>query len=93
MNKKLLFWVIPFVAVCAQAQFEDPSSQRPAGAPPKNTGYATDQFEGFKEAEARATAHLIADVLEAPNDEARIAEVRAKVEALVAPFPVYGALV
>ncbi len=48
---------------------------------------------GFKEAEARATAHLIADVLEAPNDEARIAEVRAKVEALVAPFPVYGAMV
>ena len=45
---------------------------------------------GFGEAEARATAHLIADVLDAPNDEVRIAEVRAKVEALVAPFPVYG---
>ena len=45
---------------------------------------------GFGEAEARATAHLIADVLDAPNDDARIAEVRAKVEALVAPFPVYG---
>ena len=46
---------------------------------------------GFGEDEVRATAHLIADVLEAPNDAARIAEVREKVSALVRPFPVYGA--
>ena len=44
---------------------------------------------GFKEAETRATAHLIADVLDAPQDEARLAEVRAKVEALTRDFPVY----
>ena len=44
---------------------------------------------GFKEAEARATAHLIADVLDAPNDPARLAAVRAKVEALTRDFPVY----
>jgi glycine hydroxymethyltransferase len=44
---------------------------------------------GFKEAQARMTAHLIADVLDAPNDEARLAEVRAKVAALTAEFPVY----
>jgi glycine hydroxymethyltransferase len=44
---------------------------------------------GFKEAEARATANLIADVLEAPHDEARLAEVRAKVAALTRDFPVY----
>jgi glycine hydroxymethyltransferase len=44
---------------------------------------------GFKEAEARATAHLIADVLDAPHDEARLAEVRAKVAALTRDFPVY----
>jgi len=48
---------------------------------------------GFREDEVRATAHLIADVLEAPNDAARIAQVREKVSALVRPFPVYGALV
>ena len=46
---------------------------------------------GFREEEVRATAHLIADVLEAPNDAARIAEVREKVTALVRPLPVYGA--
>ena len=45
---------------------------------------------GFKEDEARATAHLIADVLENPNDEAHIAAVRAKVHALTSRFPVYG---
>jgi len=44
---------------------------------------------GFKEDQVRATAHLIADVLDAPNDPARLAEVRAKVEALTRDFPVY----
>jgi glycine hydroxymethyltransferase len=44
---------------------------------------------GFKEAQARATGHLIADVLDAPNDEARLAEVRAKVATLTREFPVY----
>ena len=46
---------------------------------------------GFREDEVRATAHLLADVLEAPNDPARIAQVREKVTALVRPLPVYGA--
>ncbi len=46
---------------------------------------------GFREDEVRATAHLIADVLEAPNDAERIAQAREKVSALVRPFPVYGA--
>ena len=45
---------------------------------------------GFKEAEARATAHLIADVLDNPRDAANIAAVREKVSALTARFPVYG---
>jgi len=45
---------------------------------------------GFKDEEARATAHLIADVLENPHDEAHIAVVRAKVHALTSRFPVYG---
>jgi glycine hydroxymethyltransferase len=45
---------------------------------------------GFKDEEARATAHLIADVLENPHDEAHITAVRAKVHALTSRFPVYG---
>jgi len=44
---------------------------------------------GFKEAETRRTAHLIADVLDAPHDPARIASVREKVSALTSDFPVY----
>jgi glycine hydroxymethyltransferase len=44
---------------------------------------------GFKEAQAIATAHLIADVLDNPHDEANIAAVRAKVSALTRDFPVY----
>jgi glycine hydroxymethyltransferase len=45
---------------------------------------------GFKDEEARATAHLIADVLDNPLDEANLAAVRAKVHALTSRFPVYG---
>ena len=44
---------------------------------------------GFKEEEARATAHLIADVLDNPHDEANLAAVRAKVKVLTDKFPVY----
>ena len=44
---------------------------------------------GFKEEQARQTAHLIADVLDNPHDEANIATVRAKVAALTRDFPVY----
>ena len=44
---------------------------------------------GFKDEEARLTAHLIADVLDHPHDEDHIAAVRAKVNALTARFPVY----
>ena len=44
---------------------------------------------GFKEEEARITANLVADVLDNPRDEANLAAVRAKVEALTARFPVY----
>ena len=44
---------------------------------------------GFKEDQARQTAHLIADVLDKPHDEANLAAVRAKVESLTRDFPVY----
>ena len=45
---------------------------------------------GFKDDEACATAHLIADVLDHPNDETHITAVRANVHALTSRFPVYG---
>jgi len=44
---------------------------------------------GFKDEEARLTANLLADVLDEPRDEAHIAAVRAKVNALTSRFPVY----
>jgi glycine hydroxymethyltransferase len=45
---------------------------------------------GFGGDEARATANLIADVLDNPRDAANIEAVRAKVVALTSRFPVYG---
>jgi glycine hydroxymethyltransferase len=44
---------------------------------------------GFGEAEAEQTAHLIADVLEAWQDEATITRVREQVSRLTRDFPVY----
>ncbi|MDE2079792.1 MAG: serine hydroxymethyltransferase [Burkholderiales bacterium] len=44
---------------------------------------------GFREAQARRTAQLIADVLDRPHDDAAIAAVRAEVAALTRDFPVY----
>ena len=44
---------------------------------------------GFKEEEARMTAHFIADVLDNPRDAANIEAVKAKVHALTSRFPVY----
>jgi glycine hydroxymethyltransferase len=45
---------------------------------------------GFTEVEAARVAHLVADVLDAPNDEAVLARVRDEVAALCRKFPVYG---
>ena len=45
---------------------------------------------GFTEIEAEKVANLIADVLDAPNDEAVLATVRDKVATLCKKFPVYG---
>jgi glycine hydroxymethyltransferase len=44
---------------------------------------------GFGVKEMHQVGHLIADVLDAPEDAAAIAGVRAKVQALTAAFPVY----
>ena len=45
---------------------------------------------GFRETETELVAHLIADVVEAPNNEAAIGKVLARVKTLTAEFPVYG---
>ncbi|MGO8754039.1 MAG: serine hydroxymethyltransferase [Gallionellaceae bacterium] len=45
---------------------------------------------GFRELEAEKLANLIADVLDAPNDEAVIARVAGEVKQMCAKFPVYG---
>ena len=45
---------------------------------------------GFTEIEAEQIAHLIADVLDAPSDEAVLAKVRDQVSVLCKRFPVYG---
>jgi glycine hydroxymethyltransferase len=44
---------------------------------------------GFKDEEARMTAHLIADVLDNPKDTAHIEAVKARVHKLTKRFPVY----
>ena len=44
---------------------------------------------GFRDEEARLTAHMVADVLDNPRDADNIAAVRARVNALTARFPVY----
>jgi glycine hydroxymethyltransferase len=44
---------------------------------------------GFRDEEARQTAHLIADVLDKPRDEANLASVRGRVAELTRRFPVY----
>ena len=44
---------------------------------------------GFTEKEAELTGNLIADVLDNPRDEANVASVRERVNALTASFPVY----
>src|SRR5690554_3494299 len=45
---------------------------------------------GFKEGEAELTAHLIADVLDNPDSETVIADVRARVNELTSRLPVYS---
>ena len=44
---------------------------------------------GFRELEAEQVAHLIADTLDAPQDDAHVQHVAERVKALCARFPVY----
>jgi glycine hydroxymethyltransferase len=45
---------------------------------------------GFGESEAEVVANMIADVLESPRDEARLAAIGEQVHVLCRKFPVYG---
>jgi glycine hydroxymethyltransferase len=45
---------------------------------------------GFRVGEAETLANLIADVLDAPADDANLRRVAGEVQALCAAFPVYG---
>ena len=45
---------------------------------------------GFGTQEARLVGELISDVLDHPDDEAHLAKIRERVDALTARFPVYG---
>jgi glycine hydroxymethyltransferase len=45
---------------------------------------------GFNEADAKKVGHLIADVLDNPNDEATIERVKVEVKKLTDAYPVYG---
>jgi glycine hydroxymethyltransferase len=46
----------------------------------------------MRETEMESIAGWIAEVLEAPSDEARIADVRARVSELCGAFPLYAEL-
>ena len=65
--------------------------QKPIVASGIRLGTPAITTRGFSEIETEAVAHLIADVLDAPNDETVLARVRKDVAALCKKFPVYGA--
>jgi glycine hydroxymethyltransferase len=45
---------------------------------------------GFREDEVAQVGHLIADVLDNPQDTGKLAQIREQVDQLTAKFPVYG---
>ena len=53
-------------------------------------GRVTEKGLLHTEIQSEELAHLIADVLDQPQDDATVAKVRAQVAALTAKFPVYG---
>jgi glycine hydroxymethyltransferase len=63
--------------------------QKPMVASGIRIGSAALTTRGFGEAEARHAAHVIADVLESPRDEAALERARREVGELCAAFPVY----
>jgi len=65
--------------------------QRPTITSGIRVGSPAMTTRGFRELEAEKVAHLIADVLDAPNDEQVLKRVGGEVKALCDQFPVYGA--
>mgnify|MGYP003336215429 CR=1 FL=1 len=65
--------------------------QRPTITSGIRVGSPAMTTRGFRELEAEKVAHLIADVLEAHNDDAVLRRVAAEVKTLCDQFPVYGA--
>jgi glycine hydroxymethyltransferase len=63
--------------------------QKPAVTSGVRIGSPAMTTRGFRRAEAEQLAHLIADVLERPHDDATVARVAGEVKALCARFPVY----
>jgi glycine hydroxymethyltransferase len=63
--------------------------QKPAVTSGIRLGSPAMTTRGFDAAEAQALSHLIADVLDKPNDDANVARVAGEVKALCARFPVY----
>ena len=47
---------------------------------------------GFGETETRIVGNCLADVLEAPEDQANLAQVRERIALLTRAFPVYGGM-
>jgi len=64
--------------------------QKPAVTSGIRIGSPAMTTRGFGAAEAQALAHLIADVLERPGDDAAVARAAGEVKALCARFPVYA---
>ena len=63
--------------------------QKPAVTSGIRLGSPAMTTRGFGVAEAQALAHLVADVLERPGDDAAVARTAGEVKALCARFPVY----
>jgi glycine hydroxymethyltransferase len=64
--------------------------QRPTVTSGIRVGSPALTTRGLRELEAEQVAHLMADVLEAPNDEQVLRRVAGEVKALCDKFPVYG---
>ena len=64
--------------------------QKPAVTSGIRIGSPAMTTRGFRRAEAEKLAHLIADVLDKPADDASLAHVAGEVKALCARFPVYA---
>ena len=64
--------------------------QKPAVTSGIRIGTPAMTTRGFRRAEAEVLAHLIADVLDKPNENAGLERVASEVKALCANFPVYA---